>query len=164
MHRRRFLRAGVNPLQTACVFGKLHEKHFSQENHAMKSQRSWLAAATVALALTGCASMEFPAVKSYSPDEIVAMSKTGKKPAEVVQTLKDGRAYYALPASELARMSKDGAPDEVINYLQASNIEAARQAERQNIRLETPFWYGHFYGPRICYRSFGGRGSWVTCF
>lgn len=122
-----------------------------------------LSLACAVLALGGCAGFQPIPVKSYSPDEIVAMTKSGKKSAEVVQTLKDGRAFYALPASELARMSKDGAPDEVINYLQASQIEAARLAERQNFRMEAPFWYGSFYGPRICYRTHGGRGGWVTC-
>jgi hypothetical protein len=130
----------------------------------MKSHRFLsLSVFACALALVGCAALDPIPTKAYSPDEIVAMSKAGKKPAEVVQTIKEGRAFYTLPASELARMSKEGAPDEVINYLQASQLEATRIAERQQLRLEAPFWYGAFYGPRFCYRTHGGRGVWVTC-
>ncbi len=122
-----------------------------------------LAVIAVAAALSACATMG-PPPKAYSPDEIVSMAKTGKKPAEIVQTLRDSHVYYALPASELARISKEGVPDEVLNYLQASHLEAVRYAERQQWALNTPFWYGGLYGPRFCYRSSGGRFGWVTCF
>ncbi len=116
-------------------------------------------AATTALA--GCAALNSPPPRAFAPDEIIALStKAGATPAAVVNTLKESRAYYALPASELARISKAGVSDEVLNYLQASQLEATRQATLQQARLESPFWYGHFYGPRTCWR--GGRG-WVTC-
>ncbi len=127
----------------------------------MKSIRKFIATFSVALALTSCATINAPAPVAYSPDEIIAMStKAGATPAAVVQKLKEGRSYYALPASELARMSKAGVADEVVNHLQASHLEATRQAERAQLRFESPFWYGHFYGMRTCWR--GARG-WVTC-
>jgi hypothetical protein len=128
----------------------------------MKLSR-FVATTLTALALVGCAALDPAPFKPYSPDEIVAMTKSGKSAADVVTTLKQSRAYYTLPASELARMSKEGSPDEVINFLQSSQLEATRLAERNQMRLEAPFWYGSFYGPRFCYRAHGGRGSWVTC-
>jgi hypothetical protein len=123
----------------------------------------FLSVFAAAIALAGCATMP-PEPKPLSPDEIIGLStKAGTTPAAVVATLKSGKAYYALPASELARMSKSGVSDEVINYLQASQLEATRLAERQQMRLESPFWYGNPFGLRYCYRS-GGRGSgWITC-
>jgi hypothetical protein len=121
-----------------------------------------LAALAASIALAGCASLLAPPPRAFAPDEIISMStKAGATPASVVTALKNNGAYYALPASELARMSKAGVSDEVLNYLQASQLEATRQAALQQARLESPFWYGHFYGPRTCWRS--GRG-WVTCF
>jgi hypothetical protein len=121
-----------------------------------------LAGFAAALALAGCASLNAPPPRAFAPDEIIAMStKAGATPAAVVASLKESRAYYALPASELARMSKAGVSDEVVNHLQASQLEATRLAALQQARLDSVFWYGHFYGPRTCWRS--GRG-WVTCF
>jgi hypothetical protein len=121
-----------------------------------------LAAFAATLALAGCASLNAPPPRTFAPDEIISMSTAaGATPTSVITALKDSRAYYALPASELARMSKAGVSDEVLNYLQASQIEATRLATLQQARLDSLFWYGHFYGPRTCWRS--GRG-WVTCF
>jgi hypothetical protein len=121
-----------------------------------------LTALVVAAVLAGCASLNVPPPRAFAPDEIISMStKSGATPASVLAALRENRAYYSLPASELARMSKAGVSDEVVNYLQASQLEATRLAALQQARLETPFWYGHFYGPRTCWRSTRG---WVTCF
>jgi hypothetical protein len=134
---------------------------FMQRSFIM-SIRSIFVACVAVVALAGCATVNTgPAPVSYSPDEIIAMSsKAGNTPATVVQTLKAGRSFYALPASELARMSKAGVSDEVVNYLQASHLEATRLATLQQTRYESPFWYGSPYGMRTCWRA--GRG-WITC-
>ena len=79
------------------------------------------------LALAACATVPPPA--PIAPAEIVAMAKSGMPAADILQKLQASRTVYALPASELARLRDQGVPDAVIDYMQATQIEAARREE-----------------------------------
>lgn len=103
----------------------------------------FLCASVLAL-LAGCASIP-PLPPPLERAEIVRMSKEGVPAKDIVARLQASQAVYTLDAAELVRLSQDGVPVEVLNYLQATQIDQLRRdAERQ-------YWYGgrdpFFFGP-----------------
>jgi hypothetical protein len=59
-----------------------------------------------------------------TPAEIVQMSKDGMAPAAIIQRIEATRGVYPLPASEFARLRREGVPDEVIDYMQRTFVQA----------------------------------------
>jgi hypothetical protein len=84
----------------------------------------------IALMLGGCATGPSDwAPKMYSASEIVEMSK-GASAASVIQKLRDGRASYTFTASELVDLSKQGVANEVLDYLQQTQLAQLRREEQ----------------------------------
>src|SRR5262245_57082371 len=44
--------------------------------------------------------------------------KLARPPLEIIQRMQDARAVYRLPASALAHLREQGAPDAVVDYMQ----------------------------------------------
>lgn len=95
----------------------------------------------VVAAMTGCATT---AMRLYSNDEIVGMVKSGQGGLQIVDTLRSGRAVYDKPASELIALHRAGVPDEVLDYMQQTQVDAIRSEER--LRYVYPFG-DPFYRP-----------------
>ena len=103
--------------------------------------RQWLLAGALALGVAGCVSAP-PLPPAPTVDEIVQMSKDGLTPDDIIRRLDESRALYPLKASELARLHEQGVPDEVIDHMQQTLIEAerAREAMRERDRM---WMYGY---------------------
>jgi hypothetical protein len=88
--------------------------------------------------------------------EIVQMSKDGQPADAIIRRMMESRAFYPLPASELAKLREQGVPDRVIDYMQQSYVEAVRYEEWSRARDAWPPFgpYGP-YGP-----YFRGRHYW----
>jgi hypothetical protein len=103
--------------------------------------RSGLAAIAIGVALGGCATAPSDwAPKMYSASEIVDISK-GASPASVIQKLRDGRAAYAFTASEFVDLSKQGVANEVLDYLQQTQLAQLRREEQ----FYAQSWVNHGY-------------------
>jgi outer membrane murein-binding lipoprotein Lpp len=101
-----------------------------------------LVAAVFALLLAGCATT--PALPPLSIDDVVQLSKANTPPDEIVRKMKETRTVYLVSASEMIKLSKEGVSEKVLDYMQATSIEAARNDERY--RNYGP-WYPYPYGP-----------------
>jgi Tfp pilus assembly protein FimV len=79
--------------------------------------------------LAGCAtvppiSQEPP--PGLAPAEIVAAARAGEPAAALIERMRAARVVYRLAASELARMREQGVPDEVIDHMQQTWLDAER--------------------------------------
>jgi len=75
--------------------------------------------------LGGCAALGPPLPPPPTTAEIVQMARGGVGADEIVQRIAASRAVYPLPASELGRLRGEGVPDEVIDFMQRTYIDAA---------------------------------------
>ncbi len=105
----------------------------------------------LSLLLGGCASMGIKPVKEFTMAEIVSLSKEGKSPTAIVETLREGGATYSYAASELVDLSKQGVSVEVLDYLQETHLRQVRRQER--LRTQDVLQSGW-----VPWGSFGGRG------
>lgn len=122
-----------------------------------------LAALAVLLALSGCASIAEPERQPVTLEQLVAMAKEGKDAKSIIQSIKESRTTYDVMASQYAKLSRDGVPDEVIDFMQRGQL---RMAERQGRRQAyDDLWlagrHGWAYGgpwyPRAYFLYVNGR-------
>ncbi len=69
------------------------------------------------------------------------MSAANVPADEIVKRMRESRAVYRLPASELAKLREQGVPDKVIDHMQRTYIEAERYDEYLRAR-DRYLWYG----------------------
>lgn len=87
--------------------------------------RTHLAAAALASLLGACASLAPPLPPPPTTAEIVQMAQVGAGAEEIVERIAASRAVYPLPASAFARLRGEGVPDEVIDFMQRTYVDAA---------------------------------------
>lgn len=124
-----------------------------------------------------------PAVATVSLDELVADSKQGKTPDELIAKIKASNSRYELTPEQALALNKQGLDIKVLNYIHEANALARQNAmademnKRQQAQAQTeknlkrqrdlarsrfydPFWggyYGHpWFGP-IGPRPYGLR-------
>ncbi|MET0679501.1 MAG: hypothetical protein ABWZ41_00720 [Burkholderiales bacterium] len=100
-----------------------------------------------ALLVAGCASLG-PLPPPPTTAEILKMAKDGVAPDEIIKRIEASEGVYPLSASELARLREQGVPDQVIDYLQRTYIDAVRFDEYLRAR-DAYFMYGwpYYRGP-----------------
>ena len=104
--------------------------------------RNYVAALALAsAALGGCAAFD-PGPPPLTRDELVLFAKSGEAPAAMVERLRKTRTVLALSASDILQLSAEGVPREVLDYLQAAQINELRQRDQFNRML-----YGPEMGP-----------------
>jgi hypothetical protein len=72
----------------------------------------------------GCASIE--SRPPVTTEQVVQMSKAGVPAADIVQKMRDAGTIYRLSGSQLARLKSEGVHDDVLDYMQETNLAAAR--------------------------------------
>ncbi len=106
-----------------------------------------------------------PPVATVSLDEIVADSKAGKTPDEVIAKIKTSNSRYELTSTQVLDLNKQGVDAKVLDYIHQSN-ELAKQnaiADEMNKRekekraaqkqlqreraLAQSYYYDYFDGP-----------------
>ena len=87
--------------------------------------------ATVLVVLSGCVTLSVPEREPVSLEQLVAMAKEGKDAASIVREIRESRTTYDVMASQYAKLSRDGVPDEVIDFMQRGQL---KMAERQGRR------------------------------
>ena len=124
---------------------------------------SSLALVTTLLALSGCASIVGPERQPITLEQIVAMTKEGKDAKSIIRDIKESRTTYDVMASQYAKLSRDGVPDEILDFMQHGQL---RMAERQGRRsayddlwLSSRYgWgYGGMWTPRAYFVYVNGR-------
>lgn len=102
---------------------------------------SWLVILGCAI-VSGCSTAGTPkAAAPPSPADVVAMSRAGVPPDEIIQRMQASNAVYALTDDQAASLAAQGVSDTVITYMRRSHI-----AHRQPPAYGTPEYY-ELYGP-----------------
>jgi hypothetical protein len=102
----------------------------------------------------GCATVE-PRPAPLTQDEIVALSKSGEPPAEIIRRLRESRTVLLLSASDIVKLHDAGVAPEVLDYLQRVQIRAIRERDA----IDRAFaWPGYpFASPFSCgWPAYGG--------
>ena len=95
--------------------------------------RSLLASAfTAMLLLSGCATLGVPDTPPLTLEQMSIWSKQGKDAPTIIGEIKKSHASYDVTASQYAKLSRDGVPDAVLDYMQAGQIKMAEQIGRRN--------------------------------
>ena len=112
--------------------------------------------------------MGAPERQPITLEQIVAMAKEGKDAATITREIKESRTTYDVMASQYAKLSRDGVPDEVIDFMQRGQL---KMAERQGRRdAVDDLWlsgryggwgYGGIWAPRVRELTFRRRHLWV---
>ena len=107
-----------------------------------------LAFLALCLLLSGCATLDQP--PPLSGAEIVEHARSGKTAPEIIAELQRTGTVLALGASDIVSLHEAGVPNEVLDYLQAVQIDALLWQERSR------WWYGYpgfgagiYTGPRV---------------
>ncbi|MEO8104657.1 MAG: hypothetical protein ABI790_19250 [Betaproteobacteria bacterium] len=128
-------------------------------------KRSLLAsifAATFVL-LSGCATMAEPERVPLTLEQIVDLAKQGKDANAIIGEIKATHAAYDVSASQYARLSRDGVPDAVLDFMQQGQLRMAERAGRREARNDMwmvgPGWwgYGSVWYPRPYFVYVRGR-------
>ena len=115
------------------------------------------------LIVSGCAAINAPERQPLTLDQVVAMAKEGKDAPAIIREIKESRTSYDVMASQYAKLSRDGVPDEVIDFMQRGQL---RMAERQGRRQAyDDLWmsgrygwaYGGIWSPRAYFLYVDGR-------
>ena len=99
-----------------------------------------------------------------SLEEIVAMSKEGKDAPTIIGEIQASRTRYDVTASQYAKLSRDGVPDAVLDYIQQGQIKLIEEQGRRQGMNDAWFYgrpwgwgYGAAWYPRPYVAYVGGR-------
>lgn len=98
-----------------------------------------------AMSLSACATMNGPEVQPLSLDQIVALAKQGKDAPAIINEIKITHTNYDIAASQYAKLSRDGVPDAVLDYMQQGQLKMAERQGRREAR-EDLWLYGRGWG------------------
>ena len=112
--------------------------------------RSLLASgfAATLLILSGCATLAEPERQPLTLEQIVAMVKDGKDAPAIIGEIKNSHTSYDVTASQYAKLSREGVPDAVLDYMQQGQLRHAERTGRREAFRDYWMgngWYG--YGP-----------------
>ena len=94
------------------------------------SQFFFAGALGLALGLSsGCQSLAAKRPPPVTVREIIELSKANMPSYDIIQKIHDSGTVYKMKASELAKLKEQGVPDNVIDYMQETYLEAMRSQQ-----------------------------------
>lgn len=106
--------------------------------------RTTLAPLLATAFLGGCAGLGTPRPPAPTAEEVVQLAADKVPAAEIIRRMDESDAVYRLRASELAKLRERGVPDEVIDHMQETWLEAVR-LEQARIESERYFFAPPFH-------------------
>lgn len=99
---------------------------------------------TSLIGLAGCANLMEPEPQPMTLEQVVALAKEGKDAQAVILAIQTSRTMFDVTASQYAKLSRDGVPDAVIDFMQNGQL---KMAERQGRReaMQDAWFYGRGY-------------------
>lgn len=93
----------------------------------------------LALALAACATLPPP----VTVDDALRMVKAGQTSDAIIAEMRASHSTYRLTASDILRLSKEGMPAPVLDYMQQTQLEDVRneQYNRDMTMPPPPHWW-----------------------
>jgi hypothetical protein len=98
--------------------------------------------------------MSEPERPPISLEEIVQMAKDGKDAPTIIGQLQAAHMRYDITASQYAKLSRDGVPDAVLDYMQQGQLRMAEALGRREA-YNAGWYYGRGWG-----WGWGWGGPW----
>ncbi len=110
----------------------------------MKRSLPLIIVVTSLIGLAGCANLMEPEPQPMTLEQVVALAKAGKDAQAIVLEIQTSRTMFDVTASQYAKLSRDGVPDAVIDFMQNGQL---KMAERQGRReaMQDAWFYGRGY-------------------
>ncbi len=117
------------------------------------------------LLLGSCAALNpEPERAPISLEEIVTMAKEGKDAPTIIGEIQASHTRYDVTASQYAKLSRDGVPDAVLDFMQQGQIKLIEEQGRRQGMNDAWFYgrpwgwgYGAAWYPRPYVAYVGGR-------
>ena len=108
-----------------------------------------LGLAATAMVIGGCAApvAREPERAPIPLEEIVQMAKDGKDGPTIIGQLQAAHMAYDVTASQYAKLSRDGVPDAVLDYMQQTQMQLVERRERRHARYAYDPWLYPCCGP-----------------
>jgi hypothetical protein len=108
---------------------------------------------STAMGLGACANLGGPEREPMQLEQLVALATEGKDAQTIIKAIQDSNTVFDVTASQYAKLSRDGVPDAVIDFMQYGQL---KMAERQGRReaMQDAWFYGRGYWG-------WGYSSWV---
>jgi hypothetical protein len=97
--------------------------------------------------MAGCSMIFTKPLPPVTVPQIIQMSNAKVPPGEIIQKMRDSGTVYRLQASQLAQLKEQGVPDAVLDYMQQTYLDAARQDQsREDFNSSAMAGDGFLYG------------------
>jgi len=94
--------------------------------------------------LSGCANLDGPEREPMTLEKLVALAKEGKDAQAVILEIQTSRTVFDVTASQYAKLSRDGVPDAVIDFMQNGQLKMAERQGRRDA-MQDAWFYGRGY-------------------
>ena len=122
---------------------------------AMKTLKLTLSV-IILLLLSACTTMGPARPAPPTLNEIVAMSKAGTPAEDIIKTLKESRAVYAMSAADITSLHDKGVPDSVLDYMHKVYLREVREDEAERAYHH----FGWYFSPFGYYGGYSHHRRW----
>ena len=98
------------------------------------------------IGLGGCASLNTPERMPMTLEQVVALAKEGKDAQAIIQQIQASHTMFDATASQYAKLSRDGVPDAVLDFMQSGHLKMAERQGRREAMHDTWFWGRGYWG------------------
>ncbi len=95
-------------------------------------------------ALVGCAGLDEPPREPLTLEKIVGLAKEGRDAQAIILEIQTSRNVYDVTASQYAKLSRDGVPDAVLDFMQSGQLKMAERQGRRDA-MQDAWFYGRSY-------------------
>jgi hypothetical protein len=96
--------------------------------------------------LASCASFNEPERLPMTLEQVVGLAKDGKDAQTIIQEIQASRTLFDITASQYAKLSRDGVPDAVIDFMQNGQLKMAERQGRREGMQDAWFWGRGYWG------------------
>ncbi len=120
--------------------------------------RSLLASifAATFLLLSGCATVTGPERPPFTLEQIVELAKQGKDAPTIIGSIQQAHTVFDVTASQYAKLSREGVPDAVLDFMQQGQLRMAERFGRREAWQDMWMYGGWGYGPMWYPRGYFG--------
>ncbi len=110
----------------------------------MKRSLPLIIVVTSLIGLAGCANLMEPERQPMTLEQVVVLAKEGKDAQAIILEMQTSRTMFDVTASQYAKLSRDGVPDAVIDFMQNGQLKMAERQGRRDA-MQDAWFYGRGY-------------------
>jgi hypothetical protein len=113
-------------------------------------------------ALTSCAHLTEPERIPMTLEQVVMLAKEGRDAQTIIGEIQASRTMFDVTASQYAKLSRDGVPDAVLDFMQNGQLKMAERQGRREAMQDAWFFGRGYWG--YGYSTWAPRpyGVWVN--